>query len=78
MDELKKDMVRLDMLMESDFQIMSRLVSQFNSSNATVEEKVKALHDLEYLVHQVRPPKHGMFLYILIVGEEKQHLFYIG
>ncbi|XP_024238290.1 nucleotide exchange factor SIL1 [Oncorhynchus tshawytscha] len=53
MDELKKDMVRLDMLMESDFQIMSRLVSQFNSSNATVEEKVKALHDLEYLVHQV-------------------------
>ncbi|XP_029589624.1 nucleotide exchange factor SIL1 isoform X1 [Salmo trutta] len=53
MDELKKDMVKLDMLMESDFQIMSRLVSQFNSSNATVEEKVKALHDLEYLVHKV-------------------------
>ncbi|XP_010897448.1 nucleotide exchange factor SIL1 [Esox lucius] len=53
MEELKRDMAKLDMLMESDFQIISRLVSQFNSSNATVEEKVKALNDLEYLVHQV-------------------------
>ncbi|KAL0973984.1 hypothetical protein UPYG_G00213880 [Umbra pygmaea] len=53
MEELKKDMASLDMLIQSDFQVISKLVSQFNSSNATVEEKVKALHDLEYLVHQV-------------------------
>ncbi|CAB1325188.1 unnamed protein product [Coregonus sp. 'balchen'] len=53
MEELKRDMAKLDMLMESDFQVMSRLVSQFNCSNATVEEKMKALHDIEYLVHQV-------------------------
>ncbi|XP_070993861.1 nucleotide exchange factor SIL1-like isoform X2 [Oncorhynchus clarkii lewisi] len=53
MEELKRDMAKLDMLMESDFQVISRLMSQFNSSNTTVEEKIKALHDLEYLVHQV-------------------------
>ncbi|KAJ8015234.1 hypothetical protein DPEC_G00024020 [Dallia pectoralis] len=53
MEELKRDMAKLDMLIESDFQVIGRLLSQFNSSNATIEEKVKALNDLEYLVHQV-------------------------
>ncbi|XP_028815844.1 nucleotide exchange factor SIL1 [Denticeps clupeoides] len=52
-DELKRDMAELDMLMETDAQIMRRLITQFNNSNSTVEEKVKALVDLEYLVHQV-------------------------
>ncbi|MFT7810172.1 nucleotide exchange factor SIL1 [Arapaima gigas] len=53
LDELKKDMAELDMLLETDFQVMSRLVAQFNHSNATVDERVSALLDLEYLVHQV-------------------------
>ncbi|XP_018589357.2 nucleotide exchange factor SIL1 [Scleropages formosus] len=53
LDELKKDMAQLDMLVETDFQVMSRLMAQLNRSSATVEEKVSALLDLEYLVHQV-------------------------
>ncbi|KAJ8281753.1 hypothetical protein COCON_G00042720 [Conger conger] len=53
MEELKRDMEQLDLLVETDFQIMSRLISKFNSSSSTQEEKVSALLDLEYLVHQV-------------------------
>lgn len=56
-DELKRDLADLEMLVETDVQIMRRLITQFNSSNATVEVKVKALLDLEYLVHQVSPSK---------------------
>ncbi|KAJ8352423.1 hypothetical protein SKAU_G00238990 [Synaphobranchus kaupii] len=53
MEELRRDMAQLDMLVETDFQIMSRLMAQFNSSSSTTEERVAALLDLEYLVHQV-------------------------
>ncbi|XP_012692076.2 nucleotide exchange factor SIL1 [Clupea harengus] len=53
LDELKRDMAELDMRVETDVDIMRRLITKFNSSNATVEERVKALLDLEYLVHQV-------------------------
>nr|XP_009289496.2 nucleotide exchange factor SIL1 [Danio rerio] len=53
MDELKKDMEALDMLVETDIQVMRRLLDQFNNTNSTTEEKVAALLDLEYLVHQV-------------------------
>lgn len=53
MEELKKDMAALDMLVETDVQVMRRLLNQFNDTNSTTEEKVTALHDLEYLVHQV-------------------------
>ena len=34
-------------------QIMVRLINKFNSSNTSLEEKVAALFDLEYYVHQV-------------------------
>lgn len=53
MEELRKDMEKLDMLVETDFQIMSKLISKLNSSSSTPEERVSALLDLEYLVHQV-------------------------
>lgn len=52
-EELKKDMEALDMLVETDVQVMRRLLNQFNNTNSTTEEKITALHDLEYLVHQV-------------------------
>ncbi|XP_052005767.1 nucleotide exchange factor SIL1 isoform X1 [Xyrauchen texanus] len=52
-EELKKDMKALDMLIETDVQVMKRLLTQFNDSKSTSEEKVAALLDLEYLVHQV-------------------------
>lgn len=54
-EELKKDMEALDMLMETDVQAMRRLLNQLNNSYSTTEEKVTALLDLEYLVHQVKP-----------------------
>lgn len=34
-------------------QIMVRLINKFNSSSSSLEEKVAALFDLEYYVHQV-------------------------
>ncbi|XP_043113820.1 nucleotide exchange factor SIL1 [Puntigrus tetrazona] len=52
-EELKKDMEALDMLVETDVQVMRRLLNQFNNTNSTNEEKITALLDLEYLVHQV-------------------------
>lgn len=54
-EELKKDMEALDMLVETDVQVMRRLLNQFNNTNSTAEEKITALLDLEYLVHQVKP-----------------------
>uniref|UniRef100_A0A3P9QFQ6 Nucleotide exchange factor SIL1 n=1 Tax=Poecilia reticulata TaxID=8081 RepID=A0A3P9QFQ6_POERE len=53
LDELKKDMAELDLLVETDVQIMRRLLDQFNSSNSTAEQKLSILQELEYLVHQV-------------------------
>lgn len=53
MEELKKDMEALDMLVETDVQVMRKLLNQFNNTNSTTDEKVTALLDLEYLVHQV-------------------------
>lgn len=54
MDELKKDLAMLDLLMETDVQIMRKLLSKFNSTNTTMDQRVAALLDLEYLVHQVK------------------------
>lgn len=34
-------------------QIMVRLINKFNSSSSSLEEKIAALFDLEYYVHQV-------------------------
>lgn len=53
LEELKRDLAELDMLVETDVQIMHRLIAQFNSSSATVAKRVKVLLELEYLVHQV-------------------------
>ncbi|XP_076744411.1 nucleotide exchange factor SIL1 [Maylandia zebra] len=53
MEELKKDMAQLDLLLETDVQIMRRLLEQFNSSNSTSEQRLSILTELEYLVHQV-------------------------
>ncbi|XP_026886581.2 nucleotide exchange factor SIL1 [Electrophorus electricus] len=53
MNELKKDMEALDLLVETDVQIMRKLLSKIGSINSTVDERVTALLDLEYLVHQV-------------------------
>lgn len=52
-EELKKDMEALDMLVETDVQVMRKLLNQFNNTNSTTDEKLTALLDLEYLVHQV-------------------------
>ncbi|XP_059202478.1 nucleotide exchange factor SIL1 [Centropristis striata] len=53
LDELKRDMAQLDLQVETDVQIMRRLLDQFNSSNSTTEQKLNVLLELEYLVHQV-------------------------
>ncbi|XP_040904655.1 nucleotide exchange factor SIL1 [Toxotes jaculatrix] len=53
LEELKRDMAQLDLLVETDVQIMRRLLDQFNSSNTTTEQRLSILLELEYLVHQV-------------------------
>ncbi|XP_074503968.1 nucleotide exchange factor SIL1 [Sebastes fasciatus] len=53
LEELKKDMAQLDLLVETDFQIMRRLLDQYNSSNSTTQQRLSILLELEYLVHQV-------------------------
>ncbi|XP_043983046.1 nucleotide exchange factor SIL1 isoform X2 [Gambusia affinis] len=53
LDELKKDMADLDLLVETDVQIMRRLLDQFNSSSSTLEQRLSILQELEYMVHQV-------------------------
>uniref|UniRef100_A0A3P8RXU5 Nucleotide exchange factor SIL1 n=1 Tax=Amphiprion percula TaxID=161767 RepID=A0A3P8RXU5_AMPPE len=53
LEELKKDMAQLDILVETDVQIMRRLLDQFNSSNSTTEQRLGILLELEYMVHQV-------------------------
>ncbi|XP_045887615.1 nucleotide exchange factor SIL1 [Micropterus dolomieu] len=53
LEELKRDMAQLELLVETDAQIMRRLLTQFNSSNSTTEQRLNILLELEYLVHQV-------------------------
>ncbi|XP_078117130.1 nucleotide exchange factor SIL1 isoform X2 [Sander vitreus] len=53
LEELKRDMAQLDLLVETDVQIMRRLLESFNSSESTTEQKLSVLMELEYLVHQV-------------------------
>lgn len=52
-EELKKEFDELNVVLETDMQIMVRLVNKFNSSSSSLEEKVAALFDLEYYVHQM-------------------------
>ncbi|KAM4621261.1 nucleotide exchange factor SIL1 isoform 2-T2 [Polymixia lowei] len=53
LEELKRDMAQLDMLIETDVQILRRLLTQFNSTETTTEQRLEILLELEYLVHQV-------------------------
>ncbi|KAK5897570.1 hypothetical protein CesoFtcFv8_010621 [Champsocephalus esox] len=53
MEELKREMAELDLLVQTDDQIMRRLLEQFNSSSSTTEQRLSILLELEYLVHQV-------------------------
>ncbi|XP_067454645.1 nucleotide exchange factor SIL1 [Thunnus thynnus] len=53
LEELKRDMAQLDLLVETDVQVMKRLLDQFNSSNSTMQQRLSILLELEYLVHQV-------------------------
>ncbi|XP_035745113.1 nucleotide exchange factor SIL1 isoform X1 [Egretta garzetta] len=52
-EQLKEEFEKLNMKMETDYEIMVKLISKFNSSASTLDEKVAALYDLEYYVHQV-------------------------
>lgn len=53
-EELKKEFEELNMRIETDFEVMIKLINKFNRSTSTLGEKVAALYDLEYYVHQVR------------------------
>ncbi|NXX74394.1 SIL1 factor, partial [Urocolius indicus] len=52
-EQLKEEFEKLNVKMETDYEIMVQLISTFNSSVSTLDEKVAALYDLEYYVHQV-------------------------
>lgn len=52
-EKLKEEFKELNLQLETDFEIMFKLINKFNSSVSTLEEKIAALHDLEYYVHQV-------------------------
>ncbi|XP_060088960.1 nucleotide exchange factor SIL1 isoform X2 [Heteronotia binoei] len=52
-EKLKEEFMELNMQLETDFEIMSKLINRFNSTTSTLEEKIAALYDLEYYVHQV-------------------------
>uniref|UniRef100_A0A665VHD1 Nucleotide exchange factor SIL1 n=1 Tax=Echeneis naucrates TaxID=173247 RepID=A0A665VHD1_ECHNA len=53
LEELKREMDQMDLLVETDVQIMRRLLEQFNSSNTNAEQRLNILLELEYMVHQV-------------------------
>ncbi|XP_061478425.1 nucleotide exchange factor SIL1 isoform X3 [Rhineura floridana] len=52
-EKLKEEFRELNLQLETDFEIMFKLINKFNSSASTLEEKITALYDLEYYVHQV-------------------------
>ncbi|NXJ67219.1 SIL1 factor, partial [Rostratula benghalensis] len=52
-EQLKEEFEKLNMKVETDYEIMVKLISKFNSSASTLDEKAAALYDLEYYVHQV-------------------------
>ncbi|XP_058253692.1 nucleotide exchange factor SIL1 [Hemibagrus wyckioides] len=62
MDELKRDLAMSDLLLETDVQIMSKQLSKFSSTNTTIDQRVAALLDLEYLVHQVDNAHNLVFM----------------
>ncbi|KAG8124368.1 hypothetical protein E2320_019660 [Naja naja] len=52
-EKLKEEFRELNLQLETDLEIMLKLINKFNSSASTLEEKITALSDLEYYVHQV-------------------------
>lgn len=52
-EEIKKEFESLNILIETDYEIIKKLVDKFNSSRSTLDEKIEALNNLEYYVHQV-------------------------
>uniref|UniRef100_J3S0Y3 Nucleotide exchange factor SIL1 n=1 Tax=Crotalus adamanteus TaxID=8729 RepID=J3S0Y3_CROAD len=52
-EKLKEEFRELNLQMETDLEIMLKLINKFNNSDSTLEEKITALFDLEYYVHQV-------------------------
>ncbi|XP_032069855.1 nucleotide exchange factor SIL1 [Thamnophis elegans] len=52
-EKLKEEFRELNLQMETDLEIMLKLINKFNNSASTLEEKITALSDLEYYVHQV-------------------------
>ncbi|XP_042300934.1 nucleotide exchange factor SIL1 isoform X1 [Sceloporus undulatus] len=52
-EKLKEEFRELNLHLETDSEIMIKLINTFNSSASTLEEKIRALYDLEYYVHQV-------------------------
>ncbi|NWR80484.1 SIL1 factor, partial [Centropus unirufus] len=61
-EQLKEEFEKLNVKMETDYEIMVKLISKFNSSASTLDEKVAALYDLEYYVHQVDNAKDFLSL----------------
>uniref|UniRef100_A0A2D4LDF9 Nucleotide exchange factor SIL1 n=1 Tax=Micrurus spixii TaxID=129469 RepID=A0A2D4LDF9_9SAUR len=52
-EKLKEEFRELNLQLETDLEIMLKLINKFNNSASTLEEKITALSDLEYYVHQV-------------------------
>ncbi|XP_063301455.1 nucleotide exchange factor SIL1 [Pelobates fuscus] len=52
-DILKKEFSEMNINIETDFDIMTRIINRFNHSMSTLAEKLDALYELEYYVHQV-------------------------
>ncbi|XP_056144413.1 nucleotide exchange factor SIL1 [Lampris incognitus] len=52
-EDLRRTMAQLDLQVETDVQVMTRLLAQYNSKNSTMEQRLQILLELEYLVHQV-------------------------
>ncbi|XP_032885821.1 nucleotide exchange factor SIL1 isoform X2 [Amblyraja radiata] len=59
-NELKKDLEAMNIRIETDMEIIDKLVGKFNSTSATLKQKIGALYDLEYYVHQVDNARHLM------------------
>ncbi|KAM8973577.1 nucleotide exchange factor SIL1 [Pelodytes ibericus] len=52
-ENIKKEFRELNINVETELDIMIKIINKFNNSRSTTTEKVEALYDLEYYVHQV-------------------------
>nr|CAB3266074.1 nucleotide exchange factor SIL1-like [Phallusia mammillata] len=53
MDEIRKDFDALNLHQETDVEVMQRLIATLRLKTSDVKEKLAALQDLEYYVHQI-------------------------